>query len=118
MRRTRKHNRYSKIYSRRRRGGGIGASKLPPLPPLPPSPPSTPRNKKPSISTNNENLIVPKPGTKEYLRRKERLLTMREGLSQGFINRLIGRKNPKVPLNNYGDPESAFNVKNTGFKTF
>ena len=117
MRKTVKHNRYSKRRYTRRRGGGIASSK-PMYPPLPPSPPSTPRNNRPSILTNNESIIAAKPGTKEYEERKARLLNMKlRARRQTFMNILMGRETPKPSLNAYGYPKSAFTVNNkVGFK--
>ena len=122
MRRTIKRNRYSKKRNTLRKqckGGGIGASKLT-FPPLPPSPPSTPRNNTPAVLINNESLIPPKPYSNEYLKRRGRLLKMREGISkQSWTNMIMGREKPKPNLNSYGYPKSFFNInKNQGFKKF
>jgi hypothetical protein len=117
MRKSIKRNIYNKKRYTRRKGGGIGFSKVT-YPPLPPSPPSTPRNNKPFVLTNNESLTRVKPGSKEYEERKARLLNMkRRAHTQTFINKIMRREQPKVSLNSFGYPKSAFNInKNRGFK--
>ena len=95
------------------KGKGLVSSKPQSYPKLPESP-----TNKPEIMTNNESLLPPKPGSEERERRFQDLLQRYQQLRPSLWNKIFGVKKPEVKLNKYGEPKSAFTVRNNlGFKS-
>jgi hypothetical protein len=105
MRKTVKHNKYSRKRHTRRGGMKNEPKKYPPLP-------ESPTNR-PPILTNNESLIPPQRESNEYKKRQARLVnTFSKARERTLLNKILGRKRPEPKLNSYGFPKSFFTVNN------